>query len=196
LLSLWILFCRCAKLFLQTNSQHLPLSVQYKHNLVKPIYVPSTTWSLFSWNSTTCLTLDSQITLLNYLWATYVALHFQVTNQLFKREDFVVFLCIWPFFFFLRFMLLAGDKIKDAMLHSHYKSRLTPIIPSVHASSLIMLLLLGFLLWKLLDLQHQHNKCTTLPHIRVRSNVWGPPSCEGVLCTCCDGVVQESNPKK
>jgi hypothetical protein len=53
----------------------------------------------------------------------------------------------------------------------------------------------GVQCWKMLDLQHQqHNKCTTLSHMRVGSNVWGPPSCEGVLCTCCDGVVQESNP--
>jgi hypothetical protein len=23
---------------------------------------------------------------------------------------------------------------------------------------------------------------------------WGPPSCAGLLCDCCDGVVYESNP--
>jgi hypothetical protein len=48
--------------------------------------------------------------------------------------------------------------------------------------------------WKILNSQHQHNKCTTTPHMRVSSTHWGPPSCEGLLCTCCDGVVQESNP--
>jgi hypothetical protein len=30
--------------------------------------------------------------------------------------------------------------------------------------------------------------------MRMSSTHWGPPSCEGLLCTCCDGVVQESNP--
>jgi hypothetical protein len=47
---------------------------------------------------------------------------------------------------------------------------------------------------KMLDLQHQHNKCTTLPHVKVGPNMWGSPSCERVLCTCCYGVEQESNP--
>jgi hypothetical protein len=48
---------------------------------------------------------------------------------------------------------------------------------------------------KMLDLQHQHNKCTTTPHMRVSPTHWGSPSssCEG-LCICCDSVVQKSNP--
>jgi hypothetical protein len=49
---------------------------------------------------------------------------------------------------------------------------------------------------KMLDLQHQHNKCITPPYVKVRLNVWSPPSCERVLCTCCDDVVQESNLKE
>jgi hypothetical protein len=49
---------------------------------------------------------------------------------------------------------------------------------------------------KMLDLQHQYNNCTTTPHMRVGPTHWGPPSCERLLCNCCDGVVQESNPKK
>jgi hypothetical protein len=44
----------------------------------------------------------------------------------------------------------------------------------------------------MLDLQHQHNKCTTPPHIMGEPSVWDTPLCEGVLCTCYDGVVQES----
>jgi hypothetical protein len=56
-----------------------------------------------------------------------------------------------------------------------------------------MLMGLAFLFWKMLDLQHQHNNCTTIPYMRVDSTHWGSPSCEGLLCTCCDGVVQESN---
>jgi hypothetical protein len=48
--------------------------------------------------------------------------------------------------------------------------------------------------WKMLDLQHQYNNCTTIPHMMVGLTYWGPPSCEGLLCSCCIGVVQESNP--
>jgi hypothetical protein len=47
---------------------------------------------------------------------------------------------------------------------------------------------------KMLDLQHQYNNCTTIPHMRVGPTYWGPPSCEGLLYSCCIGVVQESNP--
>jgi hypothetical protein len=47
---------------------------------------------------------------------------------------------------------------------------------------------------KMLDLQHQYNNCTTTPHMRVSPTHWGPPSSEGLLCSCCIGVVQELNP--
>jgi hypothetical protein len=47
--------------------------------------------------------------------------------------------------------------------------------------------------WKMLDLQHQYNNCTTIPHMRVGPTYWGTPSCEGLLYSCCIGVVQESN---
>jgi hypothetical protein len=47
---------------------------------------------------------------------------------------------------------------------------------------------------KMLNLQHQHNNHTTTPHMRVDPTHWGPLSCEGLLCGCCDGVVYESNP--
>jgi hypothetical protein len=30
--------------------------------------------------------------------------------------------------------------------------------------------------------------------MRVDPTHWGPLSCEGLLCGCCDGVVYESNP--
>jgi hypothetical protein len=46
----------------------------------------------------------------------------------------------------------------------------------------------------MLDLQYQYNNCTTTPHMKVDPIHWGPPSCEGLLCSCCDDVVQESNP--
>jgi hypothetical protein len=46
----------------------------------------------------------------------------------------------------------------------------------------------------MLDLQYQYNNCITIPHMRVSLTYWGPPSCEGLLCSCCIGVVQESNP--
>jgi hypothetical protein len=45
----------------------------------------------------------------------------------------------------------------------------------------------------MLDLQHQYNNCTTIPHMRVGPTYWSPPSCEGLLYSCCIGVVQESN---
>jgi hypothetical protein len=51
-----------------------------------------------------------------------------------------------------------------------------------------------FLSRKILDLQHQYNNCTTTPHKRVGPTHWSPPSCEELLCSSCDGVVQESNP--
>jgi hypothetical protein len=47
---------------------------------------------------------------------------------------------------------------------------------------------------KMLDLQHQYNNCTTIPHMRVGPIYWGPPSCEGLLYSCCIRIVQESNP--
>jgi hypothetical protein len=46
----------------------------------------------------------------------------------------------------------------------------------------------------MLDLQHQYNNGTTIPHMREDSTYWGPPSCEELLYSCCIGVVQESNP--
>jgi hypothetical protein len=46
----------------------------------------------------------------------------------------------------------------------------------------------------MLDLQHQYNNYTTIPHMRVGPTYWGPPSCEGLLYSCCISVVQESNP--
>jgi len=48
---------------------------------------------------------------------------------------------------------------------------------------------------KMLDLQHQYNNCTTIPHVRMGPTYWGPPSCEG-LYSYCIGIVQESNPMK
>jgi hypothetical protein len=51
-----------------------------------------------------------------------------------------------------------------------------------------------FILWKMLDLQHQYNNCITTPHMRVNLIHRSPPSCERLLCSCYDGVVQESNP--
>jgi hypothetical protein len=47
----------------------------------------------------------------------------------------------------------------------------------------------------MLNIQHQHNNHTTTPHMRVDPTHWGPLSCEGLLCGCCDGVVYESNPQ-
>jgi hypothetical protein len=37
----------------------------------------------------------------------------------------------------------------------------------------------------LIHTQHQHNNHTTTPHMSVGPSVWGPPSCEGLLCWCC-----------
>jgi hypothetical protein len=46
------------------------------------------------------------------------------------------------------------------------------------------------LIRKMLDLQHQYNNCTTISHMRVGPTLWSPSSCEELLCSCCDGVVQ------
>jgi hypothetical protein len=43
--------------------------------------------------------------------------------------------------------------------------------------------------WKMLDLQHQYNNCTTIPHMRVGPSMWDPPLCERLLYNCCIGVV-------
>jgi hypothetical protein len=56
-----------------------------------------------------------------------------------------------------------------------------------------MFVLCQSFVWKMLDLQHQYNNCTTIPHMRVGLTYWGLPSCEGLLYSCCIGVVQESN---
>jgi hypothetical protein len=41
----------------------------------------------------------------------------------------------------------------------------------------------------LILVQHQYNNCTTTPHMRVGPSMWDPPSCEGLLYSCCIGVV-------
>jgi hypothetical protein len=51
-----------------------------------------------------------------------------------------------------------------------------------------------FLYRKMLDLQHQYNNCTTIPHMRVGLTYWGPPSCGELLCSCCICIVPKSNP--
>jgi hypothetical protein len=59
-----------------------------------------------------------------------------------------------------------------------------------NCTTMLMCLVFSFLKKrKMLDLQHQHNNCTTTPHMKVGPTHWGPPSCEGLLCTCCDGIV-------
>jgi hypothetical protein len=35
--------------------------------------------------------------------------------------------------------------------------------------------------WKMLNLQHQHNNHTTIPHMRVDPTHWGTPSSKGLL---------------
>jgi hypothetical protein len=46
---------------------------------------------------------------------------------------------------------------------------------------------------KMLLALQAHNMGTTTLHMRVDPSVWGPPSCEGLLCPCCGLVVQQSN---
>jgi hypothetical protein len=41
----------------------------------------------------------------------------------------------------------------------------------------------------LILVQHYHNNCTTIFHIKVSPNIWDPPSCEELLYSCCIGVV-------
>jgi hypothetical protein len=36
---------------------------------------------------------------------------------------------------------------------------------------------------------HSLNLGIAHPHMRVGSSVWDSPSCEGLLCSCCIGVV-------
>jgi hypothetical protein len=41
----------------------------------------------------------------------------------------------------------------------------------------------------LILVQHQYNNCTTTIHMRVGPSMWDPPSCEGLLYSCCIDVV-------
>jgi len=41
----------------------------------------------------------------------------------------------------------------------------------------------------LIPVQHQYNNYTTTPHMRVGPSMWDPPSCEGLLYSCCISVV-------
>jgi hypothetical protein len=41
----------------------------------------------------------------------------------------------------------------------------------------------------LILVQHQYNNYTTIIHMRVGPSMWDPPSCEGLLYSCCIGVV-------
>jgi hypothetical protein len=41
----------------------------------------------------------------------------------------------------------------------------------------------------LIFVQHQYNNCTTTPHMKVCPSMWDPPSCEGLLYSCCIGVI-------
>jgi hypothetical protein len=41
----------------------------------------------------------------------------------------------------------------------------------------------------LIHTQHHHNNHTTTSHMSVGLSVWGPPSCEGLLCGYCISVV-------
>jgi hypothetical protein len=43
--------------------------------------------------------------------------------------------------------------------------------------------------FSLILVQHQYNNCTTIPHMRVGPSMWDPPSCEGLLYSCCISVV-------
>jgi len=44
----------------------------------------------------------------------------------------------------------------------------------------------------MLDLQHQYNNCTTIPHMREVKRI---KSQNQIPISCCIDVVQESNPK-
>jgi hypothetical protein len=46
----------------------------------------------------------------------------------------------------------------------------------------------------MLNLQYQYNNHTTTPYMKVDSTHSSPLSCEKLLCSCCDGIVYESNP--
>jgi hypothetical protein len=41
----------------------------------------------------------------------------------------------------------------------------------------------------LILVQHHYNNCTTILHMRVSPSTWDSPSCEGLLYSCCIGVV-------
>jgi hypothetical protein len=47
----------------------------------------------------------------------------------------------------------------------------------------------GILRRDLILVQHQYNNCTTTLHMRVDPIMWDPSSCEGLLYSCCIGVV-------
>jgi hypothetical protein len=44
-------------------------------------------------------------------------------------------------------------------------------------------------IWGLILTLNHYNNGTTTPHMRVSPNAWDLPSCEGLLCSCCIGIV-------
>jgi hypothetical protein len=44
-------------------------------------------------------------------------------------------------------------------------------------------------IWDLIPIQHQYNNCTITLHMRADLSMWDLPSCEGLLYSCCIGVV-------
>jgi hypothetical protein len=75
----------------------------------------------------------------------------------------------------------------SSILDSNYDKGYDKIITLTKLS--YNLKILGVAHMKMLDLQHQYTNYTTIPHMRVGPTYWGPPSCEGLLYSCCIGVV-------
>jgi len=67
-----------------------------------------------------------------------------------------------------------------SFVHHFYKSTIKSVGPHVNPYG------------DLIPTQHHHNNCTTPPHMGLNPTHWAPSPCEGVLCSCCGGVVNLS----
>jgi hypothetical protein len=85
-------------------------------------------------------------------------------------------------FFFLKKTVFFAEQYKRKLQKCHAQKYLPALLyPNSRPADTTH--------WDLILVQHQYNNCTTTPHMRVGPSMWDSPSCEGLLYSCCIGVV-------
>jgi hypothetical protein len=70
------------------------------------------------------------------------------------------------------------------------EKKLFRTLSNAHMNCIASTTIISFnIFWDLILVQHQYNNCTITPHMRVDPSMWDLPSCEGLLYSCCIGVV-------